>query len=181
MENKQLSKQLKKLPVELIFLIQQYIHRPQPKEILNEIDIIIPQPSAIKAINMFMQFHMLAKKKLKQSDMLNKNDKVKHTMMMDSYETSIEWLAKDLLLNLNMNEKYSDLSRSFYYTLKDKNLLKDKITVDMFFYYMNTHGSCKSKIIALWTFMTPREIEMYLNIVKTKLTSAIHRINNRNY
>ena len=178
MENKQLSKQLKKLPVELIFLIQQYIHRPQPKEILNEIDIIIPQPSAIKAINMFMQFHMLAKKKLKQSDMLNKNDKVRHTMMMDSYETSIEWLAKDLLLNLNMNEKYSDLSRSFYYTLKDKNLLKDKITVDMFFYYMNTHGSCKSKIIALWCFMTPREIEMYLNIVKTKLTNAIHRVNN---
>ena len=72
MEYKQLSKQLKKLPVELIFLIQQYIHRHKPKEILNEIDIIIPQPSAIKAINMFMQFHMLAKKKLKQSSCILK-------------------------------------------------------------------------------------------------------------
>ena len=177
MEPEKLSKQLKKLPDELIFLIQQYIHRPQPKEILNEIDTIIPQPSAIKAINMFMQFHILAKKKLTQN-MLNKNDKVKHTMMMDSYETSIEWLAKDLLLNLNMNEKYSDLSRSFFYTLKHKNLLKDKLTVDMFFHYMNTHGSWKSKIVALWCFMTPREIEMYLHTVKTKLTNAIHRVNN---
>ena len=177
MEPEKLSKQLKKLPDELIFLIQQYIHRPQPKEILNEIDTIIPQPSAIKAINMFMQFHILAKKKLTQN-MLNKNDKVKHTMMMDSYQTAIEWLGKDLLSNLNMNEKYSDLSRSFFYTLKHKNLLKDKLTVDMFFHYMDTHGSWKSKIVALWCFMTPQEIEMYLNIVKTKLSNAIHRVNN---
>ena len=91
MESKQLNKQLKKLPDELIFLIQQYIHKPQPKEILNEINTIIPQPSAIKAINMFMQFHILAKKKLTQN-MLNKNDKVKHTMMMDSYTS-----MKDIL------------------------------------------------------------------------------------
>ena len=65
-----------------------------------------------------------------------------------------------------------------FYTLKHKNLLKDKLTVDMFFHYMDTHGSWKSKIVALWCFMTPREIEMYLHTVKTKLTNAIHRVNN---
>ena len=47
--------------------------------------------------------------------MLDKDDRIKHTMMMDSYQTAIEWLGKDLLSNLNMNEKYSDLSRSFLY------------------------------------------------------------------
>ena len=127
---------------------------------------------------MFMQFHMLAKKKLNQTNILDKNDRVKRTMMMDSYETSIDWLAKDLLLNLNMNEKYNDLSRSFFYTLKHKNLLKDKLTVDMFFHYMETHGSYKSKIVALWCFMTEKEIEMYLQMVKTKLSSAKLRVNN---
>lgn len=178
METEKLNKQLKKLPDELIFLIQQYIHKPQPKEILNEIDNLIPHPSAIKAINMFMQFHMIAKKKLSQTNILDKNHRVKRTMMMDSYQTAIEWLGKDLLSNLNINKKYSNLSISFRKTLKHKKLLKDKLTVDMFFHYMETHGSYKSKIIALWTFMTPREIEMYLNIVKTKLSNAIHRVNN---
>ena len=177
MEPEKLSKQLKKLPIELIFLIQQYIHRPQPKEILNEIDNLIPQPSAIKAINMFMQFHMLAKKKLSQN-MLDKDDRIKHTMMMDSYQTAIEWLGKDLLSNLNMNEKYSDLSISFHETLKNKKILKKKINVDMFFHYMETHGSYKSKIIALWCFMTEKEIEMYLNMTKKKLSNAKLRVNN---
>lgn len=177
MEPEKLNKQLKKLPDELIFLIQQYIHKPQPKEILNDIDKLIPQPSAIKAINMFMQFHMLAKKKLTQN-MLDKNDKVKHTMMMDSYQTAIEWLGKDLLSNLNINKKYNELSISFHETLKNKKILKNQINVDMFFHYMETHGSYKSKIVALWCFMTEKEIKMYLNMVKTKLSNAKLRVNN---
>ena len=48
----------------------------------------------------------------------------------------------------------------------------------MFFHYMETHGSYKSKIVALWCFMTEKDIKMYLNMVKTKLSNAKLRVNN---
>ena len=51
--------------------------------------------------------------------------KVKNAVLTDSYDTAMDWLSKDLLKQLNINEgANAELSRSFFKTLQYKKLIK---------------------------------------------------------
>ena len=178
-KEKTLNKYINKLPDDVNFLIQKYLHNPQPQNLLDSIHKYPNKPSIIKAINMFVNFHYLVNVKFRENHILDKDPNVKKTVLENSFETSLQWLALDLLQNLNMYEKHHELSRSFFNTLKTKKLIGiNGTTIDMFFYYMKRHGSYKSKIIAFWAFMTKQEIKMYVNMIKKKLNNARKKINN---
>jgi hypothetical protein len=179
-----LNKLLKKLPDEIIFLIQKYTYSPQSKILLDSINKYPSNPTIIKTINMFLKFHYILNVHFKNMHSIDETSKkVKNAVLTDSYDTAMDWLSKDLLKQLNINEgANAELSRSFFKTLQYKKLIKHNgPTVHLFFKFMKEHGNSKTKIITLWEFMTDEEIKMYLDLVKNKLKKARRKISNVNY
>jgi len=178
------NKLLKKLPDEIIFLIQKYTYSPQSKILLDSINKYPSNPTIIKTINMFLKFHYILNVHFKNMHSIDETSKkVKNAVLADSYDTAMDWLSKDLLKQLNINEGVNaELSRSFFKTLQYKKLIKHNgPTVHLFFKFMKEHGNSKTKIITLWEFMTDEEIKMYLDLVKNKLKKAKRKISNVNY
>ena len=179
-----LNKLLKKLPDEIIFLIQKYTYSPQSKILLDSINKYPSNPTIIKTINMFLKFHYILNVHFKNMHSIDETSKkVKNAVLTDSYDTAMDWLSKDLLKQLNINEgANAELSRSFFKTLQYKKLIKHNgPTVHLFFKFMKEHGNSKTKINKLWEFMTDEEIKMYLDLVKNKLKKARRKISNVNY
>ena len=178
------NKLLKKLPDEIIFLIQKYTYSPQSKILLDSINKYPSNPTIIKTINMFLKFHYILHVHFKNMNAIDDTStRVKNTVLADSYDTAMDWLSKDLLKQLNINECVNtELSRSFFKTLQYKKLIKyNGPTVHLFFKFMKEHGNSKTKIITLWEIMTDEEIKMYLDLVKKKLKKAKRKISNVNY
>ena len=133
---------------------------------------------------MFLKFHYILHVHFKNMNAIDDTStRVKNTVLADSYDTAMDWLSKDLLKQLNINECVNtELSRSFFKTLQYKKLIKyNGPTVHLFFKFMKEHGNSKTKIITLWEIMTDEEIKMYLDLVKKKLKKAKRKISNVNY